>query len=76
MSKKNVFISLSLAALLVLASFLIFTPTIEKYSTSVTVKVIKVEMLEKVKLDGKLAQGAFTVALNDSVKVLQQQSEL
>lgn len=73
MSKKNVFISLSLVALLVMASFLIFTPNIEKYTTSVTIKVIKVEMLEEVKLDGKLTKGAFTVALNDSVNGLQQQ---
>lgn len=76
MSKKNVFISVSLVALLVLASFLIFTPTIGEYTTSVTVKVIKVEMLEEVKLDGKLIQGAFKVALNDSAAVSLQQTGL
>ena len=75
MSKKNVFISLTLAALIVLASFLIFAPNIEKYTADVTVKVIKVEMLEKVKIDGRSMQGAFTVALNNPLNGLLQQSE-
>jgi len=75
MKKSHVFVSLTLAALIVLASFLIFAPNVEKYTPDVTVKVIKIEMLEKVKIDGKLTQGAFTVALNNPLNALLQQVE-
>ena len=70
--KRVAFISSLLVVFIVMAGFIFFTPTAEKYTTNVTIKVIKVEMLEDVNLDGKTAKGAFTIAssqvLNHSIQ--------
>jgi hypothetical protein len=76
MKKNKVFISLSLAALVILAGFLVFSPRAEQYTTTVTIEVIKIEMLEDVNLDGNITKGAFTVALNDKAAGYMQKTRL
>jgi len=67
-TKKNVaFISSLLVVVIVLAGFIFLTPTAEKYTTNVTIEVIKIEMLEDVNLDGKTTKGAFTIASSQAV---------
>jgi hypothetical protein len=75
-NKKVAFISLLLVVIIVLAGFLFLTPYAEKYTTNVTIKVIKIEMLEDVKLDGKITKGAFTIASNETINHSIHQAEL
>ncbi|MFC2155080.1 hypothetical protein ACFLRB_01135 [Acidobacteriota bacterium] len=65
--KKVAFISSLLVVCIVLAGLIFLTPTAKKYTTNVTIEVIKIEMLEDVNLDGKTTKGAFTIASSRAV---------